>query len=88
MISKHDSCRLKLSPFQSSIAFSNYHCLCCVQLAGMVLQHLQHAGKVRLYELLLQHYGDEDLYTGDEAAPSMATLRQKTAAKEVKRVSS
>jgi hypothetical protein len=54
----------------------------------MVLQHLQHAGKVRLYELLLQHYGDEGLYEGSEAAPSVATLRQKTGAKEVKRVSS
>jgi hypothetical protein len=59
-----------------------------VQLAGLVLQNLQHEGKVRLYELLLQHYGEEGLYEGSEAAPSVAALRQKTGIKEVKRVSS
>jgi hypothetical protein len=58
-----------------------------VQLAGLVLQQLAHTGKVRLYELLQQHYGEQNLLEGDEAAPSVKALRQKIAVKEVKRVS-
>jgi hypothetical protein len=59
----------------------------CLQLAGLVLKELQHAGKVRLHELLQAQYGQEGLLEGDEAAPSVAALRQKIALKEVKRVS-
>lgn len=51
-----------------------------------MLRELQHAGKVRLYELLLQQYGEEGLAEGEAAPPSVAALRQKVAVKEVKKV--